>query len=271
MKTILLPTDFSKNAFKAAEYAINAFGSEYEYLILNTYKVPYHNAGTLVSIKDILKKEADQSLDKFKEDLLDKYPNIKVRTKSEYNLLVDEIIRLQEEEEIAFVIMGTQGENQVEKKFLGSNTTKVLRKVISPTIVVPYDYPTNKELKQIVFAADLKDLEQEDLKSLTDFAQEKNLKVKILNVLKENEPVVSMQGAVNGLKLNDFFVGIEHDFYEANSNNVATAITEFAENQTVDLIATVKRKYGLLEGLFHSSVTKDLALHSQIPLLVMPG
>jgi nucleotide-binding universal stress UspA family protein len=273
MKTILIPTDFSDNSFKAACYAIDLFGSEgNEFILLNAYKVPYQSAGTLVSLDGIMKKESEEDLELFRKRVNEKYEDLTLNltNKSEYNLLADEIARFQNERKIDYVVMGTQGENQINKRFLGSNTTKVLSKVLAPTIVVPNNFQGDK-IKNILFAADLKAIEDKDiLRPLTGIAKLNKATVKILNVLTEKEVVVTEAEALNGLALNHLFEGVSHNFFETKGENIAESIDSFAKDENVELISILKRKYGFWENIFHTSVTKDLALHTSIPMLVIP-
>lgn len=46
---------------------------------------------------------------------------------------------------------------------------------------------------------------------------------------------------------------------------------DFAEDEDVDLVITIPKKFGFFESLFKRSVTKKLAYHTEIPLLILKG
>jgi nucleotide-binding universal stress UspA family protein len=58
MKRILIPTDFSPNAQKAVDYAVRLFSDESELVLVHTYQIRHTGANVLISIQDLLEKEA---------------------------------------------------------------------------------------------------------------------------------------------------------------------------------------------------------------------
>ena len=56
-KKIILPTDFSDNARNAYHYAFSLFGFEnVEYILFNTYLLPYTRMGTLINLIEIIEE-----------------------------------------------------------------------------------------------------------------------------------------------------------------------------------------------------------------------
>jgi hypothetical protein len=43
----------------------------------------------------------------------------------------------------------------------------------------------------------------------------------------------------------------------------------FADREDIQLVITLPQKYGFFESLFHRSVTKKLAFHTHLPLLLL--
>ncbi len=52
-------------------------------------------------------------------------------------------------------------------------------------------------------------------------------------------------------------------------DDVALALSNVTERDNMDLVVVLHRHMGILEGLFHGSITKHLAMHTRIPLLVL--
>lgn len=64
-------------------------------------------------------------------------------------------------------------------------------------------------------------------------------------------------------------VGVKYRYVDGAGDDVAPALSVVAERENTDPVAVLHRHTGLLESLFHSSVTKELAMHGRTPLLVL--
>jgi hypothetical protein len=69
--------------------------------------------------------------------------------------------------------------------------------------------------------------------------------------------------------LHEQFDAYSPAYYYEKSDDFANAINTFSEQNSVDLIITIPKKHGWLEGLFKNSHLKALAFHSNIPLLMV--
>ena len=149
-KKILLPTDGSESAVKAAKHALwIACRDGADIIVLNVFEIytpsiafPISTlAGSTEDIYEPLKKEAekisDELLDALKssEDYKSCNVNIKrmVRQGSPYN----EILKTVDEMGIDLVVMGSSGRHGFDRFVLGSETERVVRKSEVPVLVVP--------------------------------------------------------------------------------------------------------------------------------------
>lgn len=63
---------------------------------------------------------------------------------------------------------------------------------------------------------------------------------------------------------------VPHKFsYVSNANPIA-AINEYPNNSSSQILCLIKRKHGIISGLFRKSVSKYLALHGNFPMLLLP-
>ncbi len=143
-KKILLPTDGSAYANKAAEHAIwiaNASGAEI--IALNVIEtsslVGLPAEDLIVRIKEMLKEEGREALDHIfemaeKENVED--GNLKVTLKTEEGSPADAILKTIEKEKIDLVVMGTSGKHGLDRFLLGSVTEKVVRSAKVPVLAV---------------------------------------------------------------------------------------------------------------------------------------
>ncbi len=143
-KKILLPTDGSEYANKAAEHAIwIARASGAEIIALNVIEtsslVGLPAEDLVVRIKEMLKEEGRQSLEHIyemaqKETVAD--GDIKVTLITEEGSPADAILKTIDKENIDLVVMGTSGKHGLDRFLLGSVTEKVVRSAKCPVLAV---------------------------------------------------------------------------------------------------------------------------------------
>jgi len=140
-KKILLPTDGSEYANKAAEHAIwiaKESGAEIIALtVMETSTLIGLPADDLIiRIKEVLEEEASNSLDKIKKIVKESGYNIKLTLKTDEGSPADSILDMIEKEGIDLVVMGTSGKHGLDRFLLGSVTEKVVRSAKCPVLVV---------------------------------------------------------------------------------------------------------------------------------------
>lgn len=146
-KKILLPTDGSEYANKAAEHAIIiASQNKAEIIVLNVMETTQLTSLPVEDftrkVKDILKQDKTNPLESitnvFDAHLKDKkFKNqIKLTLKQKGGSPADVILQTIQDENIDMVIMGTSGKKGFERFLLGSVTEKVVRNSKCPVLTV---------------------------------------------------------------------------------------------------------------------------------------
>ena len=69
--------------------------------------------------------------------------------------------------------------------------------------------------------------------------------------------------------LHELLAPYNPSFHHTENEDTVEGIMEFALANQASMIILIPKNQGFLEGLFHRSVTKKLAYHSSIPLLVL--
>ncbi len=144
---ILLPTDGSKFAEKAAKHAIwIASQSDAEIIALNVVDtsslVGLPAEDLTVRVTEILKEEAHASLDQIenmindfkKEEGIEK--DIELIKESKEGSPANIILKTVDEEGIDLIVMGTSGKHGLDRFLLGSVTEKVVRSAKCPVLAV---------------------------------------------------------------------------------------------------------------------------------------
>ena len=146
-KKILLPTDGSDYANKAAKHAIwIASLNGAELVVLNVVETSLL-AGLpakdlIVQIKEMLEEEGHKSLEKISQIYNESkikgecLKDIKLTMETEEGSPSDIILKKIKEEDIDLVVMGTSGKHGLDRFILGSVTENVVKSASYPILVV---------------------------------------------------------------------------------------------------------------------------------------
>jgi nucleotide-binding universal stress UspA family protein len=279
MKKILLPTDFSANAWNATRYAIELYRKKpCTFYLLNTYTPAIVHSRFMAATvqggiyEDNVKTLSENGLRDMVEQIEAecKYEHHKFETISSFSLLTEEIKDLIDTANIDLIVTGTKGASGFEEVFMGSNTVRIIKAVRKcPVLVVPENYQY-KKLRRVAFATDFKrNFSLDVIKPLTSLAQNLKAAVHVVHI-NESEALDKYQQS-NKDMLTDFLEPLEHHIhwmpYFSGKSDV---MQYFLEEFKMDILALVHYKHGLLEELIREPVIKRVAFHTQIPLLVMP-
>lgn len=272
MKKILVPTDRSKNANHALQYALNLFsGDEVEFVLFQSFDVPNYAADMPVPIDVVGAEEMQRELaadtKKIKESSSES--GFTFSTKASHGSLVVNVEQLVEELGIDLIVMGTKGASGIAAAIIGSNTADVIQAATCPVLAVPEDADVTKMPQKILFASDNKGIsDSEILSPMLTMADKFGSHIHLMNVLDEGK-LSTVDEAVAGLKLDHLLERISHTFHFENSNNKAEAIENYLNTHNIDMLAVVPRRNNFFDAIFHKSVTRKLALHTTVPLLAM--
>ncbi len=270
MKTLIVATDFSPVALNAAEYAVKmakTLGADI--LLFNVYEVLPNYGEMVIDLNvDDLKKAAQTSILSIKKILLKEGSvDLTINTEVRLGIFKNELAVLCEVINPYAVIMGSQGKSKTEHFLMGSHAGKTMNHFAWPMITVP---PTAKfsTIKKIAIAYDFEIAIQEDLiKDIKLLASDFNASIDILNAADEtyfNENLVFLSRI-----LEDAFkpVNIKYDLLTAHHSD--EGILKFVDENNIDLLIVMPKHHNLLERLFQKSHTKQLVLHSHVPVMAL--
>jgi nucleotide-binding universal stress UspA family protein len=265
MKNIVVPTDFSNNAENALKYAINLaihFGSKIH--LITSFEAP-SQAGSLVSIRDFLRKDAEEELSKVVNKYQDRFiKGSSMETKAIEGYTSDVISGYAKKCHADLIVMGTQGASALKGTFMGSNTAAVIKGSTVPVLAIPegFGYQT---IKEIVLAIDDKVITSQDvLQPLLTIAKEYKAHVNVLHVEKALVPVDDTDDGL-GLYLNS----VPHSFNMVYNDDVKESVDHFVKKIDGDLLCMIHRKRGFWGNLFHRSTVSKESFDSPVPLLVL--
>ncbi|PKQ45128.1 universal stress protein [Confluentibacter flavum] len=272
---ILLPTDFSDNAWNAIVYALKLYADEYctFYFLHSTY-ISNSVSRTYITAHYVekLKEEALRELAELKAqmEIVDANANHDFKTLLFEEELMDAVFKAIKQNTIDIVVMGTKGTTGSIEYFYGSNTVKVIKKIKDcPVLIIPEDRDFVTP-KQIAFPTDYNrfydDKELRPLKSMADLF---NSKIRVVHISVEKK--LSSIQEYNMTMLKNYLADYECSFHWLpNHPKKAEAIAAFIEDLEIKMLAMVKYEHSLLEMIVNEPVIKKLALHPKVPIFVIP-
>mgnify|MGYP003120244140 CR=1 FL=1 len=275
MRKILLPTDFSENAFNALKYAVELFKYEKsEFILLHAYADEVYNNGTLVSeeifeelktaAERISRSQLDMILNKIKE--LSPNPKHSFTTIAAFGALVDEANEIINQENIDLAVMGTRGKTNDRQLTFGTNTIQVIKYVQSPVLCIPEDY-NYKTPKQILFPTNfLIPYQRRELKLLADLARSYRSEIHMLYI--SNFPIKSYRQKDNQMFLKEEFADDIFNFHRVPEGEKTKVILDHIDSMKIDMLVMVRSRHTYLENIIQESTVDKIGLHPKIPFLV---
>ena len=272
MKTILVPTDFSKNASQALNYAIElAKHQNAKLILLNAYHVDFANSYVPVNLIENELKETEKKADAHLKTFLTKIQhagNIKCECISTQDLAVDAILTAIKDHSVDLVVMGTKGASGLTEVLLGSNTASVIEKATCPVIAVPEDSHYNT-IHRITYATNYHNSDIEALIKVIEIAKPFNAQINVLHIsdefTKETEEKHKMEVFMGQVETKVAYNNLS--FQLLKGENIGQKLAEYLDNDATDLLVMSTLHRNIFDKIFNTSLTKKLVFHSKVPLM----
>jgi nucleotide-binding universal stress UspA family protein len=273
MKTILFPTDFSHNANRALEYAIEIAaltGATLTILHVYTPIISKDNLFSALITDEVAdaRREAMEKLSVITDTITKEFPTVTCRIQVKVGEIVEEIIKASEENKADLIIMGTLGANKLSKMIFGSNTSSIMEKSECPVLAVPSNC-TYRPPKRILFATNFSYKDLDGVKKLALIAQAFQSEIIVghvdISIDEENDESGSMDNFMKEVKTVTNYPNISQKI--VSDHNVSMGLDIIIEESSIDLFALSTHKRNWFEKIYNPSLTKKIAHHVYIPLL----
>lgn len=268
---IIVPTDFSPPAEQALKYAIElAKKTKAAIILLHINQVAMVDASMPAETYQYLVKEIEEmtveGLDKLSKNLL--IPSgVSFTTETKYGFVAEEICQLAKNEEADLIIMGTTGASGVAEILIGSNAASVVANSTVPILVIPKDL-TYKDYGRIVYATDYNEPEFPALMRLIYFAELFDCPLDVVHVKSDADKYFNSEN--NFFKKNKANITYPNiQYIQLEKGDIIQSINHYVEENNADLLVMAKHNRGFFDRLFHRSLSKKMAYHTKIPLLVL--
>ncbi len=275
MKKILFPTDFSKNAIHAAQYAgMLAKRLEAEVVLLHGYPIPLPtrsvlevNYDTEVSILQS-EKDAKRNMANFAAQFIENTglnPD-KVIQIVEYGTVSDIIIDTAKSMNADMIVIGTKGATNAIDRWLGTNAQSVMNAAECPVWIVPL----NAEImlpESIMYAADFEENEITATNKVLEIAKPLGATCEIVHI----QSYFDVKAEQNTQKMVNVLEGeFENEDVSINNINylgVVDGLEAYIETNKPDVLALGVYDKSFFTKIFDSSISHHFVQQAKLPLL----
>ena len=277
MIKILLPIDFSKASINAIEYALNFVSGNKSKLTLYHSFIPFESAfygSPEFREKEIIKTEQDlkTEIEKLKAKFHADYPDCMLETFIDKGSETQQIISFSKKNKIDLIIMGTTGASGLKEIIIGSVTVDIFNKSECPVLAVPLNYK-HKSIQKMLMPTNYALQDLIALKFLFQFSVTKSADIHFLHINPNGKPSVKETELMEAFKktINSLLKKRNKEFSLIQGDDSEKCISSLVKKEKIDLtvMTTIKRK-SFIDRFFHNSLTKKMACHTRIPLLVVP-
>lgn len=274
---ILIPTDFSKNAFNAIEYAMALFQEKpCEFYFLHTYFLPGYARENFFSPKpsdadfEKRKERAEAGMKRFKTRMkaYEKNDSHTCHYLNEFGSFYDVMQQKAENNNIDLIIMGTKGQTDSKSVILGSNSVNVMEKIrICPTLAIPSDIKYIKPNEIVLPTSFRTDYDEKEINTLLTIADLTGAPIRVLHV--QNRRVMVEARRKNKELLDNLLKDANYTHHTLYDIDLKTAVQAFVQSRESEMIAFVNKKHNFFGSIFSNPLVKELGMHTSIPLLAM--
>ncbi|MBQ4820948.1 universal stress protein [Aquimarina sp. MMG016] len=280
MKKILIPTDFSDNAWNTILYAMELYANiPCDFYILNTYDITPVKLVTTVSsqrvghLYETVKIESEQGLKMILDDISNSNTSLdhSFKTISKSGSLSKVLRKMTKKDHYDSIVIGTKGATGAKEIFLGSNTHRVIKEMPNcPVLIIPEE-SYFEEISNVAFATDFARIyHRAEIQPIVNLAKSQDATVRMIHVY--DEPKLNIVQHYNSNSLEEYFKKLKYDFHVIpDFSTVEKAIQAFIEELEIDVLAMINYPHSFIERLFREKVIKKITFHTTIPFLVIPA
>lgn len=273
MFTILIPSDFSKNATNAIRYALQLTKKMPCKLVffhgeiipaVGTSEIPF-------AYLEFDREASQKQFEKYTSTIV-KTLKIKIDPKNVSHLMTEGfsaaplLLDAADKTAADLIIMGARGATGMRKILFGSTAADVIAKSKVPVLAVPESY-IYSPVKKMLHASDLKNLKNE-LSMVLPFAKLFNATLEVAHItdtsMADAKLITRAQSEVKRRSYKKMKLYVEAITF---GQNISRDIKQLTQRHHPDMLIMFRHEHNWLGRLFFTSRTENLVYESRIPIL----
>jgi nucleotide-binding universal stress UspA family protein len=280
MNSILVPTDFSPNADRAIDYAVQIarLNQATIYLIHACDNLdPLYIEGSMTHM-EYNQKIMDGAFEKLdiRRKSIEETEGVLVNIQLYSGTVMDTIMVAALEHKADLIIMGTLGISGLHDRLFGSKTAAMISESPAPVLAIPLEYDWSKPGK---FLIAIKDVDEAIplLDPAFELASLFHTEVHItlftdkddsgtMDYISDDRLITRAENKLKG-QHKEVLIKKEHLL----GRHFEDSINEYIEKNNIDLLAMITHQRSMLGRLFHHSLTRNMSYHTRVPVLAIPA
>ena len=273
MKTILFPTDFSKNATHASRYAeMLAKLYDANLVLLHVHHIPMvpqsNHSFEVRNAISLNEKGAKEDLDvftnKFKEN--SNLPVERISQRVEYGFPAETIVEIARSIKADMIVMGTKGASDIIDKWLGTHAQEVMKTAECPVFTIPKNVPIDYP-QRILYAADLKKDEILATEKLLFMAKPLGASCKVVHIHENFEPNIGHIVEETIKELEERFKGEDITIQQFQRDDIVEGLESYIKTYRPNILAMAIHEKSFLSNIFDTSISRHFIQEAKLPML----
>lgn len=270
--TIIVPVDFSEQSLIALKQSYNITRFSKAELLL-VYVIDEDFLETLEHLfkdqayEDPVRDQAKQRLDKLAREV-EKETGIPVNTTIRKGKIYEEIVKVANEVNAAFIVMGTHGALGIKKKFIGSNAARVIKEAHCPVITIK-GKEHHRGCEKILLPLDLTKETKEKVVKAVELARFFNSTIYVLSILESDDEFISarLTRQMEQVKsyIDQYNIPVKTEVIRAD--DVPATVIEYSRKIDADLIVIMTQQEVYWVEMFMGFAAQEIINSSEIPVL----
>jgi nucleotide-binding universal stress UspA family protein len=273
MKTILFPTDFSKNAAHAARYAgmlAKFYDANLVFLhVHHISMVPQSNRSSEVkNAISLNEKGALEELEVFTKQFIQdsNLPAERITQRVAYGFVAEIILEIASSIKADMIVMGTQGASDMMDKWLGTHAQEVMKKAVCPVFTIPKNVPIDYP-QRILYAADFKEDEISATEKLLHLAKPLGASCKVIHIHENFEPNIGHIVEATIKELEEKFKNEDITVQQFHREDIIEGLETYIKTYKPDVLAMAIHEKSFLSNIFDTSITRHFIQEAKLPML----
>jgi len=275
MKNILVPIDFSPCSINAFLYA-----REIAQELGVSLKVVHIYTGNLNASESLVLrpgKTKHESMELLLQEFVERESGnqdtdntlTKVRVETEAILAFSitlKLLKLTTAPDTIMVVMGTNGAGNSLDKMLGSVSSAVAQRAKCPVLLIPRK-TRFRSIGNIMYASNYQSIQTDNLKQIIDFGKLFEAAMHFVHVEGSDE-YEEIETTVFDTVFEEEAPGYSFNIVNLKGKSVMQELNQYAEENHIDLMVLVNHQRKFIDNLLGLSLTRQMALNINRPLLV---
>ncbi len=273
MKTIVVPVDFTPVSLNAANYAADmacVIGCSISLLHIYPLPVIVGDTPAIIYGPDETESFETERLTKLRSDILDRTKDrIKVSVKVVQGDVLPAIENFCKHTNPYAVVMGRETADKLSRFFGIAPVTGGLRQLEWPLLAVP-ENARFSSIKKIGLACDFVSVpETIPFLQIKNIVKELKAELHVIHISETSAEVFNPDIIEESDWLRAMLKELNPVYHLINSSDIEKGIEEFAETNKLDMLIIIPKNHTLLHRLFKKSISKQLVIHSHLPILAL--